>query len=251
MLSCGQHVRLTGPLACPCKHELTGASSLIQHCHVPYRRRLPPCGAGKGFGSPSKGTTANPKGSKKSIKKQDRDELLPLWERDRSACPCGFGRKYEECCQRYHQGEVEPTAESLMRARFSAYVKKDVDYVVKTTHPRNPSFQGSKRPDGTPASTLPEDVRATMKRCAWQRLKMMSCRDGSNADEAFVKFQVWFKVTDQQGYLQKGKVVQHLIEDSRFVQEDGRWLYIDGKEEHGIDTSPTAFEKVNQFLGFS
>lgn len=42
-----------------------------------------------------------------------------------------------------------------MRARYSAYAKGLVDYVVKTTHPEN-SLQ-----PGQPGSTLADDVRAT------------------------------------------------------------------------------------------
>jgi SEC-C motif-containing protein len=37
-------------------------------------------------------------------------------------CPCGFGEPYESCCGRYHRGELQPpTAEALMRARYSAF----------------------------------------------------------------------------------------------------------------------------------
>ncbi len=35
------------------------------------------------------------------------------------------------CCQPYHAGDKTPVeAEALMRARFSAYVKKDADFLV-------------------------------------------------------------------------------------------------------------------------
>jgi len=49
-----------------------------------------------------------------------------VWVTDSKACPCASGRPYAECCERYHSGAPEPTAESLMRARFSAYVKGQV-----------------------------------------------------------------------------------------------------------------------------
>lgn len=31
----------------------------------------------------------------------------------------------QECCQRFHDGELPPTPEALMRSRYSAYVKNN------------------------------------------------------------------------------------------------------------------------------
>jgi len=72
-----------------------------------------------GFGAPGKATP-------RAKKKADRPVLLPVWEADKKACPCSSNKPYAECCEPYHNGAVEPTAESLMRARFSAYVKGKV-----------------------------------------------------------------------------------------------------------------------------
>lgn len=70
-----------------------------------------------------------------------------------AACPCGSGATYKECCRRYHDGELPPTAEALMRSRYSAYSKGLVQYVVDTTHPENPLAAGSNNADGTPSSS--------------------------------------------------------------------------------------------------
>lgn len=47
-------------------------------------------------------------------------------------CPCGSNLNYNECCGAYHSGKTAPTAEAVMRARYSAYVKANVDYVMST-----------------------------------------------------------------------------------------------------------------------
>ena len=48
-------------------------------------------------------------------------------------CPCGLGRPYSECCEPYITGKVKaPTAEALMRSRYSAYVEHSVDYIINT-----------------------------------------------------------------------------------------------------------------------
>ncbi len=50
-----------------------------------------------------------------------------------SMCPCGSGRDYSECCEPYILGKADaPTAEALMRSRYTAYVVHDIDYIVDT-----------------------------------------------------------------------------------------------------------------------
>ena len=51
-------------------------------------------------------------------------------------CPCGSGKDYVQCCSPYIQGtQVAPTAEALMRSRYSAYATSEIDYIYKPTHP--------------------------------------------------------------------------------------------------------------------
>ena len=52
-----------------------------------------------------------------------------------SICPCGSGNLLDACCGHYHAGTVAPSAETLMRSRYSAYVLGQVDYLVATTLP--------------------------------------------------------------------------------------------------------------------
>ena len=79
-----------------------------------------------GFGDPSPKWAAAGKG-KQHRRRSRQEETQPVWVADSKACPCASGRLYAECCEQYHAGSAsEPTAESLMRARFSAYVKGQV-----------------------------------------------------------------------------------------------------------------------------
>ena len=46
-------------------------------------------------------------------------------------CPCGSGKKYGECCEPIIKGkEKASTAEACMRARYSAYVKHEIDFII-------------------------------------------------------------------------------------------------------------------------
>lgn len=126
---------------------------------------------------------------------------------DDDRCPCGSGDPYGRCCGPLHRGEsVAPTAERLMRSRFTAFVLHDARYLLATWHPTT-------RP---PRLHLDADVR-------WQRLLILGHSAGGPFDaEGTVEFEAIFRTPD-------GRGVQH--ENSRFVREDGRWSYVSGLVE--------------------
>lgn len=50
-------------------------------------------------------------------------------------CPCGGSKTYTACCGRYIDGaETPPTAEALMRSRYTAYTLLREDYLLATWH---------------------------------------------------------------------------------------------------------------------
>lgn len=122
---------------------------------------------------------------------------------DDARCPCLSGETYGACCGRFHRGgAVAPTAERLMRSRYSAFVTGDVDYLVRTWHPRT-----------RPAElTLDTDIR-------WFRLDILSTTRGGMLDtEGIVEFDARYRDATGAGS-------QH--ETSRFVKERGAWYYVD------------------------
>ena len=51
-------------------------------------------------------------------------------------CPCGSTRPYADCCGPVISGERRAdTAEQVMRSRYSAYVKKELDWLRASLHP--------------------------------------------------------------------------------------------------------------------
>src|SRR5580658_8712698 len=126
------------------------------------------------------------------------------WENvrmDGLACPCGLGDDYESCCGRLHAGAPAPTAESLMRSRYSAFAVGDAGYLLRTWHP-------SRRP-----RTLSLDPALR-----WTRLAVLETRDGGLFDATGT---VQFRAM----YVQQGKRGV-LAETSRFVRQDGHWTYL-------------------------
>lgn len=115
-------------------------------------------------------------------------------------CPCGLPRPYDACCGRFLTGSAAaPTAELLMRSRYSAFVRGDAGYLLRTWHPR----------------TRPErlDLDPRMK---WTGLEILDSTDGS----AFhAKGTVTFRASYRGGSLH---------ERSRFERVAEAWAYVDG-----------------------
>ena len=125
-----------------------------------------------------------------------------------AACPCGRtdardrARAYADCCAPAHTGAMPaPDAETLMRSRYSAFVRGDVPYLLATWH-------ASTRPASL---TLEQEAR-------WLGLEIRQHRM-TGADTAEVEFVARFRVAGR-------AVRQHEL--SRFVREAGRWYYVDG-----------------------
>ena len=128
-----------------------------------------------------------------------------------TACPCGrthHGKAvvYDQCCGRFiDHWDLTPAsdAEHLMRSRYTAFVRENVDYLLATWH-------ASQRPAEL-------DFEPGAK---WLGLQVKDFVVTA-ADRAEVEFVARFRVA--------GRAVR-LHERSRFVREAGRWFYVDGEQ---------------------
>ncbi|MBD0337262.1 MAG: YchJ family protein [Cyanobacteria bacterium Co-bin13] len=133
---------------------------------------------------------------------------MPLAFNGSSLCPCGSLKNYAECCKPYLQNLAQaPTAEALMRSRYTAYVNGSVDYLVATRHPSKRRF-----------SDL-EQLRQSCQNTTWLGLTILEVQGGQPTDETgTVEFVALYR-TD---------TVAQLHEKSRFTKLKGRWLYLEG-----------------------
>jgi uncharacterized protein YchJ len=61
---------------------------------------------------------------------------MPKTSGDKQKCPCGSGKSYSHCCGIYHKDHsLVPTAQALMRSRYSAYALGLEEYLLATWHP--------------------------------------------------------------------------------------------------------------------
>lgn len=131
-----------------------------------------------------------------------------------TSCPCGrtatSGRAsaplaFADCCGRYlgHWDDCPaPDAESLMRSRYTAFVREDSAYLRAT-------WAAQQRP---PAIDFDAGTR-------WLGLEVRAHRS-TGGDKAEVEFVA--RQRDASGRAHR------LHETSRFVRTGGRWYYTDG-----------------------
>ena len=109
---------------------------------------------------------------------------------------------YADCCAPAHTGhQPARDAETLMRSRYSAFVRGDVPYLLATWH----------------VSTRPGTLELESG-AKWLGLEIKQHRC-VGTDRAEVEFVARFRVAGR-------AVRQHEL--SRFVREGGRWFYVDG-----------------------
>jgi SEC-C motif-containing protein len=133
-----------------------------------------------------------------------------------AACPCG-GASFATCCGPYLAGDaIAPTAEQLMRSRYTAYTLADEAYLRATWHP----------------STLPaEPIINLDEQGKWLglevksalRLRQRQANLPESPDSDTVEFVARYKAAGR---------AHRLHEVSRFVREHSagaaRWFYLDG-----------------------
>ncbi|AIY00627.1 hypothetical protein ART_1028 [Arthrobacter sp. PAMC 25486] len=124
-------------------------------------------------------------------------------------CPCQSGEQFQNCCARYLATETPaPTAEALMRSRFSAFATANEDYLMRTWHP----------------TTRPASLELDPEQ-QWYLLEILDAHDGGAfATTGTVTFRAHYRsATDR-------KQRDSFTETSAFTKEGGQWFYVQALE---------------------
>jgi SEC-C motif domain protein len=126
-------------------------------------------------------------------------------------CPCGSQNAYAKCCGPYldtsvDASQIAPTAEALMRSRYTAYTMLREDYLLSTWH------------QSTRPTQLSLDKETATK---WLGLDIKRHETAANCHIAIVEFVARYKIG--------GGRAGRLHEISNFIFEDKRWFYVDGE----------------------
>ena len=125
-------------------------------------------------------------------------------------CPCQSGKPFSECCEPIITGNKQAqTAEQLMRARYTAYSRQQMDFIESTHDPK------------TRQEIDMESNRQWAESTNWVGLEIIQTDRGGIADEqGTVEFKARFET-------EKGLKEHHEL--SQFRTIDGRWYFSDGK----------------------
>ncbi len=122
-----------------------------------------------------------------------------------SRCPCrkrGETVIYANCCMPFHSGvSAAPTAVALMRSRYAAFALGNAAYLLATWHP----------------TTRPHQLAFTPGQ-QWLLLRILNAN--SEVAAVTVEFTARSRI---------GSTIHTLHEISNFVQDGGRWFYVDGQ----------------------
>lgn len=127
-----------------------------------------------------------------------------------SSCPCGSEKNYDDCCGVYIKGaEKAPTAESLMRSRYTAYTMCEVEYINETHDPSSRSQLDL------------DEVKDWAGSSKWNGLQIKNVEGGLEEDNrGTVEFIALF---DNDA----GSHEHHEL--SEFEKIDGNWYFVEGK----------------------
>jgi len=119
-------------------------------------------------------------------------------------CPCQSGDTLGDCCARFLNAvgtAFPPTAQALMRSRFTAFATGDAGYLLATWHPAH-------RPSGLELD--PEQQ--------WYRLDILETRAGGPLDtDGEVTFRAHYRYQGAR---------ESFTETSSFVRMGRQWLYV-------------------------
>lgn len=125
-------------------------------------------------------------------------------------CPCGSKNAFSACCEPYISGKANaPTAEALMRARYSSYATGSIDF-IKT----------SQAPEGLDSFNR-ESAEKWSKESTWKGLTVVAIKNGGPTDTTG-------NVSFIARYASGGEDHEH-HEIGIFRKEDDRWLFVEGR----------------------
>jgi SEC-C motif-containing protein len=129
---------------------------------------------------------------------------------DATACPCNSGLPYASCCEPLIRGVTAASSpEALMRARYSAFARQEMPYLLETLHP------------GQRSDYDEEGAAKWARESDWTGLEILDVKgDPATENSGSVEFRA--------SYRRNGEKQEH-HELAEFRKSKGIWYFFDGK----------------------
>ena len=122
-------------------------------------------------------------------------------------CPCGSEKNYAQCCGIYHSGEMlAPSPEALMRSRYTAFAKNQMQYLRDTTDPQ------------TLDSIDDEANKQWAENAKFLKLEILHSEE--KGTKGTVEFKAYYNIQDED-------YIHHEL--STFRKQAGEWFFKSGK----------------------
>lgn len=144
-------------------------------------------------------------------------------------CPCRSGNYFKLCCQPIvDSGELSPSPEALLRARFTAYAQEKVDFIIRTTHETHPEFR-------TDIEGWRQELVAFIRSVEFGTFEIISSEELDAGSKAAVTWSAQMRVLPD---LLRPEVVQTKAFTERSIllfdsglDGRGQWFYAGGDED--------------------
>ena len=125
-------------------------------------------------------------------------------------CPCGSGQAFRRCCQPILRGEsAAPTPVALVRARYTAFTRLDMDFLERTHDPR------------TFVQFDVDENRRWAEANEFRKLEILRAETAPDGEHAAVEFRAEYRSPDG--------MTRHHHEISALRKSGGCWLFVDGR----------------------
>ncbi|HZJ94887.1 MAG TPA: YchJ family protein [Thiopseudomonas sp.] len=123
-----------------------------------------------------------------------------------SSCPCTPENIYDTCCKPYHYGALAKHAETLMRARYSAFALQRIEFIKNSSLPAQQDLLDM------------EAIGQWSQNSQWLGLEVLAATLSDSQRHATVEFIAHWQ--DAQGRHQHR-------EKSLFIKPDEQWYFYD------------------------
>ncbi len=123
-------------------------------------------------------------------------------------CPCKSNKYFQKCCELLIVGlQKAATPEELMRSRYTAYTRCNIDYIKKTM--KSVALENFNY----------IEAKNWVQTVIWLDLEVLATYfKQNNSGIGYVEFKAYFQVNGE---------IKILHEKSEFMKENHEWFYID------------------------